>query len=61
MTNAERIHHLFNELRAKMCEAAQDAHLDDDQDLQCDLDELASRIDAAHHDYTELTLRKVLD
>lgn len=60
MTRSERIHSLFNQLHRELEQDAQvldneDVHVDDNPTIL----EIASTIDAAHHDYTELTLQEI--
>lgn len=56
MTRQEHIHRLFNELHRLLEEEAKDANTVGEGIARGNL---ASRIDAAHHDFTNLTLEEI--
>jgi hypothetical protein len=56
MTRDERIHHLFNELHRELVEASGYAGSKDSNPY---IRAIALKVDAAHHDYTNITLEEV--
>lgn len=56
MTRQERIHSLFNELHRELTAEATDSQK---VGIGIALGDIASTIDAAHHDYTNITLEEI--
>lgn len=54
---ASRIHFLFNELHQELLKEAD--YDEDEVGANDDIRAIASAVDAAHHDYTDLTLQEI--